>query len=179
MKFQCPHCKASYNLKTAGSYECISCHKSFYFQPKKDEVKITQKPQQTGPQTCPFCLSEVPSGAKKCAHCGEWISGNPPKSNMIYLLLSFLFGHFGIAEFYANRWKFGVTYLFFSAMSIYAKSIPALALIWMIQFVLSSILGVNQTKKKIEPEKHQWVPLVFLSIGVLFLICVFLKIFLD
>lgn len=30
----------------------------------------------TEPPTCPFCESEITTTAKKCRHCGEWVSRN-------------------------------------------------------------------------------------------------------
>jgi hypothetical protein len=26
-------------------------------------------------QRCPFCLADIPSEARKCRHCGEWVEG--------------------------------------------------------------------------------------------------------
>jgi hypothetical protein len=27
--------------------------------------------------SCPFCLGDVPEGARKCQHCGEWLTARP------------------------------------------------------------------------------------------------------
>ncbi|MEN6624633.1 MAG: zinc ribbon domain-containing protein [Candidatus Sumerlaeia bacterium] len=33
------------------------------------------------PRTCQFCGSEIPAGAVKCRHCGEWVDGRPSGQN--------------------------------------------------------------------------------------------------
>lgn len=116
MIYECPKCGVQYEIDQPGEYQCSQCNQVFIVEPEPEPqpMKIAQpvqsvQPVQTTEQKqhtiiCPFCKSELPADVKKCSHCGEWLSqADKPKSLAVYLLLSFFFGHFGVAEFYAGR----------------------------------------------------------------------------
>ncbi len=114
MIYECPKCGVQYEIDQPGEYQCSQCNQVFIVEPEPQPMKIAQPVQpvqsvQTTEQKqhtiiCPFCKSELPADVKKCSHCGEWLSqADKPKSLAVYLLLSFFFGHFGVAEFYAGR----------------------------------------------------------------------------
>ena len=116
MIYACPKCGVQYEIEQPGEYQCSQCNQVFIIEPEPEPqpMKIAQpvqsvQPVQTTEQKqhtiiCPFCKSELPADVKKCSHCGEWLSqADKPKSLAVYLLLSFFFGHFGVAEFYAGR----------------------------------------------------------------------------
>ena len=110
MIYACPKCGVQYEIDQPGEYQCSQCNQVFIVEPQPQPMKIAQpvQPVQTEQKQhtiiCPFCKSELPENVKKCSHCGEWLSqADKPKSLAIYLLLSFFFGHFGVAEFYAGR----------------------------------------------------------------------------
>lgn len=90
IKISCPHCGQGYycddefNGKTI---TCQKCSKEFKISNQKNiqnqepPKNIEQQPQPPAVQEqkfsikCPFCLSDVPFGAKRCRYCGTWISG--------------------------------------------------------------------------------------------------------
>lgn len=43
-------------------------------------------------QTCPYCCKEIPLGAKKCQHCGEWLIDKKElrKENNIFKIFSII-----------------------------------------------------------------------------------------
>ena len=116
MIYACPKCGVQYEIDQPGEYQCSQCNQVFIVEPEPEPqpMKIAQPVQPVQPAktteqkqhtiVCPFCKSELPADVKKCSHCGEWLSqADKPKSLAVYLLLSFFFGHFGVAEFYAGR----------------------------------------------------------------------------
>ena len=137
MKYACPHCNSEFNLTESGRYECPVCQNKFDFTfPDPSPVKVSQ-PEPIA-NRCPFCKLEIPAGAQKCGHCGEWISGKTPVNRTTYLLLSFLFGHFGVHEFYAGNTSTGTIYAFVSLVGLCIGAYhPA-------GFAIAGILGILQ-----------------------------------
>lgn len=143
MRQACPNCKTEYDLYESGKYECGVCHQKFIFvQPNQDRTEIKTLPEQNE-NICPFCKLEIPADAKKCGHCGEWISGKKPVDRSIYLTLSFLFGNFGVAEIYAGNIKVGIFYFIANFLGIIAmangkaEGIIGIIAFWVIQFTLA------------------------------------------
>lgn len=131
MKYICPKCTQEYDIQKYGKYKCIVCDSEFEIQepePVKNLSpepihKLESNPIQDQKNICPFCKLEIPAGAQKCGHCGEWISGKTPVNRTIYILLSFLFGHFGVHEFYAGNTFTGIIYLLITSVSLVAVGI--------------------------------------------------------
>lgn len=147
MKYNCPHCQQPYELEKDGKYKCLVCDTEFDFTvPAPATVTITQpEPQEPSePQRCPFCMLEIPAGARKCGHCGEWVNAddqNAQKVNRaVYILLSFLFGHFGIHKFYADHTFTGFIYLLITLTGFGVSLISESP----IGFVIVGFLGVLQ-----------------------------------
>jgi hypothetical protein len=175
MIYECPKCGVRYEIDQPGEYQCSQCNQVFIVEPEPEPqpMKIAQpvhpvQPVQTTEQKqhtiiCPFCKSELPADVKKCSHCGEWLSqADKPKSLAVYLLLSFFFGHFGVAEFYAGRKIYGCLILVYLAYALIApivvichkggglEGIPAALLattiewfsLWILQFIMALINGL-------------------------------------
>ena len=171
MKFQCPHCNTGFDLTESGRYECPICQNKFNFTlPEPSQVNALQL--ESTSDICPFCQMEIPAGASKCGHCGEWVSGKTPKSNTIYLLLSFLFGHFGIAEFYAERIFLGISYLVFTLLFLgisakHPQAIIGVGALCIIQFLIALFIGPGNSSINTNARKKKTNPFV-LWISILF-----------
>lgn len=135
----CPNCGVKYHLVERGKYQCLDCGKVFYCPENLTVI-------------CPYCHSEIPASAPKCRYCGEWIDKNAQnyEKRPTYLLLSFLFGNFGVGEFYAGRNFIGFVYLAFTF--VFAFCFPeACIAIWLISFIgaLLSDFGLPPEKTNI------------------------------
>lgn len=94
IKISCPHCGQGYDCDDEFNGEtitCQKCSKEFEISNQKniqnpelpkEQPKNTEQHTQTPAEQeqkfsikCPFCLSDVPFGAKRCRFCGTWISG--------------------------------------------------------------------------------------------------------
>lgn len=121
IKISCPHCGQGYDCDDEFNGEtitCQKCSKEFEILSKDKPIHTPEQPKNIEQQhqhpsahqeqetltKCPFCFAEIPSGAKKCSHCGEWIKGSKPINRAIYVLLAFFFGNWGLAEAYLGRY---------------------------------------------------------------------------
>ena len=108
MKIACPHCGQHYELDDtfpSQSVTCVNCNKNFTVPPNRKNsasVAILLTPQQpvetdgkqaaspnAKTQKCPYCSGEIPSGVKKCCHCGEWI-GKKSNRKIVHIWLTLL-----------------------------------------------------------------------------------------
>ena len=108
MKIACPHCGQHYELDDtfpSQSVTCMNCNKNFTVPPNRKNspsVAILLTPQQpvetdgkqaaspnAKTQKCPYCSGEIPSGVKKCCHCGEWI-GKKSNRKIVHIWLTLL-----------------------------------------------------------------------------------------
>lgn len=149
MKFKCPHCNTEYDLIASGKYECAVCHNTFEFELKQTPEPVPE-PQKN---ICPFCKLEIPAEAQKCGHCGEWISGKAPANGSTYLILSFLFGNWGVAEFYVNNWLLGFAYFIINCILVAISfeepgALVGIAIFWIFQFILSLFLAPSSGPEK-------------------------------
>lgn len=148
MNYKCPNCQTEYDLVESGNYECVNCHAVFTFQNHGKK-----SPEPIAKSTCPFCKLEIPEGAKKCGHCGEWISGTAPVKRNTYLLLSFLFGNWGVAEIYIGNTMVAIVYfilnlIFVACSTQEPAAIFAVGALWLFQFIVALYLAPSA-----EPEK--------------------------
>lgn len=112
MKISCPHCGQYYEIDEASigmEATCEKCGKNFLISVSVTPVQPVEnvpnppEPLAVAAQRCPFCGGELFPGAKKCRHCGEWLNAaDKPKSPVIYVLLAFFFGTFGVHNFYSG-----------------------------------------------------------------------------
>lgn len=163
MIYACPKCGVQYEIDQPGEYQCSQCNQEFIIdpEPQPQPMKIAQPVQTVQPAKtteqkqhtiiCPFCKSELPADVKKCSHCGEWLSqADKPKSNAVYLLLSFFFGTFGVAEFYAGRTVYGfcIPLVAFGGCLVVgiitrgALTLGWIGLITVLQFIVALSMGV-------------------------------------
>ncbi len=61
--------------------------------------------------TCPYCRGDVHPAARKCQHCGEWLSVPPKRpqerpacSRGVYIVIGLFLGGLGIHNFIAGRY---------------------------------------------------------------------------
>lgn len=179
MIYTCPECGTQYNVTEPGKYECTCGYRfSFELEPaqpvKQAEMAVEYVPEfmrQAHPGTsagivCPYCKSKLPAGAVKCANCGEWLSKeSKPKSLAVYLILSFLFGHLGIAEFYAGRVAYGFLLLCSTITGVillgFAGFVGAFVIgaVGILQFLNALFIGVPSTQEEqsrhVEREKNR------------------------
>jgi hypothetical protein len=114
IKISCPHCGQGYDCDDEFNGEtitCQKCSKKFEISNKKpvhtpeskeQQKNIEHQPQQAIQEQnfstkCPFCLSEIPFGAKRCRHCGTWISGMALTDRIFSIIIKILFASFIIA----------------------------------------------------------------------------------
>lgn len=111
---------------------CSECHRNRdfvlekYGQPEPDaDAEGRTEPSdeaESGPETCPYCGSEVDSRYPKCKQCGEWIrkpdrsstrrtagSDQPEKSDTMAGCLGLLLGPVGL--WYKGHWPAGFAWL--------------------------------------------------------------------
>lgn len=136
MKLSCPFCGQHIEIEEAGRYQCPACNKVFEVE---EETPATQATTQVNTQAtvCPYCTAPVSTAARKCPHCGEWIK-EKPKNRAVYLILAFLFGNFGIAEFYAGKVFMGSVILLININLIIWMDLPTATVITWIFAVLYS-----------------------------------------
>ena len=108
IKISCPNCGQGYDCDDEFNGETITCQKcSKEFEisnqkniqnpePKEQQKNIEQQPQQAVKEQnfstkCPFCLSEIPFGAKRCRHCGTWISGMALTKRIFSIIVKIIF----------------------------------------------------------------------------------------
>lgn len=123
---KCPQCGGE-KVITAGPDEfmCLYCGTKFV------STGHTPPPPVVSVTCCPYCGGEIPIGAQKCRHCGEWLvhpmqpaapaqpvyvqNGQQQittsKSKVTAALLAFFFGGFGVHEFYLGKNGAGVAFL--------------------------------------------------------------------
>lgn len=114
IKISCPHCGQGYDCDDEFNGETITCQKcSKKFEisnqkpvhtpeSKEQQKNIEHQPQQAIQEQnfstkCPFCLSEIPFGAKRCRHCGTWISGMALTDRIFSIIIKILFALFIIS----------------------------------------------------------------------------------
>ena len=114
IKISCPHCGQGYDCDDEFNGETIACQKcSKKFEisnqkpvhtpeSKEQQKNIEHQPQQAIQEQnfstkCPFCLSEIPFGAKRCRHCGTWISGMALTDRIFSIIIKILFALFIIS----------------------------------------------------------------------------------
>lgn len=114
IKISCPHCGQGYDCDDEFNGETITCQKcSKKFEisnqkpvhtpeSKEQQKNIEHQPQQGIQEQnfstkCPFCLSEIPFGAKRCRHCGTWISGMALTDRIFSIIIKILFALFIIS----------------------------------------------------------------------------------
>lgn len=114
IKISCPHCGQGYDCDDEFNGETITCQKcSKKFdisnqkpvhtpESKEQKKNIEQQPQQAIQEQnfstkCPFCLSEIPFGAKRCRFCGTWISGTALTDRIFSIIIKILFALFIIS----------------------------------------------------------------------------------
>ena len=114
IKISCPHCGQGYDCDDEFNGETITCQKCskefdisnqkpVHTQESKEQQKnIEQHPQQAIQEQnfstkCPFCLSEIPFGAKRCRFCGTWISGTALTDRIFSIIIKILFALFIIS----------------------------------------------------------------------------------
>ena len=108
IKISCPYCGQGYDCDDEFNGETITCQKCskefdisnqkpVHTQESKEQQKnIEQHPQQAVKEQnfstkCPFCLSEIPFGAKRCRHCGTWISGMALTKRIFSIIVKIIF----------------------------------------------------------------------------------------
>lgn len=108
IKISCPNCGQGYDCDDEFNGETITCQKCskefeisnqkpVHTQESKEQQKnIEQHPQQAVKEQnfstkCPFCLSEIPFGAKRCRHCGTWISGMALTKRIFSIIVKIIF----------------------------------------------------------------------------------------
>lgn len=114
IKISCPHCGQGYDCDDEFNGETITCQKcSKKFdisnqkpvhtpESKEQKKNIEQQPQQAIQEQnfstkCPFCLSEIPFGSKRCRFCGTWISGTALTDRIFSIIIKILFALFIIS----------------------------------------------------------------------------------
>ena len=134
MKTKCPHCGEEYEVEADAlgqTAECATCGGEFQVRdaeakpagsPRKPSAKIVRAPakkKRTPVATrCPFCQTQLPPGAVKCASCGEWLPGSKPKDPIPYIILLLLFGQFGLHNFYAKQPAQGIVKIVIVLMTL-------------------------------------------------------------
>ena len=134
MKTKCPHCGEEYEVEADAlgqTAECATCGGEFQVRdaeakpagsPRKPSAKIVRAPakkKRTPVATrCPFCQTQLPPGAVKCASCGEWLPGSKPKDPIPYIILLLLFGQFGLHNFYAKQPVQGIAKITISLIAL-------------------------------------------------------------
>ncbi len=107
MIYSCEKCGQRYQIDEPGRYQC-SCGFKFDII---DSAKEPQAVKKNTSKICMFCQGEIPVNATKCMHCGEWVSGNAPKSKAIYFLLA-IFTPMGIHEIYWGNYGIAISIMF-------------------------------------------------------------------
>lgn len=42
-------------------------------------------------EKCPYCSGDIPAGAKKCKHCGEWLKENKRGISIVWKIILAVF----------------------------------------------------------------------------------------
>jgi TM2 domain-containing membrane protein YozV len=166
MIYNCPHCQQKFDIPESGRYCCSSCNQEFEVTiPKTPDLVKVSVPEPIEPEqqenVCPFCKLSIPAGARKCGHCGEWVNAadkNVQKVNRnVYLLLSFLFGHFGVHQFYAGNATIGIGFFLFTILGIcfgiaaqHVAGFAIVAIFGLLQFVIALFdkVGIDTEQPK-------------------------------
>lgn len=80
-----------------------------------------------GTRTCPFCKQQIPSGAIKCQHCGEFLAA-PKKSDFLAGCLGLLLGPVGL--WYKGHWAAGFAWLVMGIIAGFATGFIAAPIFW-------------------------------------------------
>ena len=146
---KCPGCGGDKTILTGvNHYVCQDCGASFEYT---SNINTPLPPPPPTVTTCRFCGGEIPIGAQKCRHCGEWQTSstmqsqfyqqNPTTqqpfsstSKVAAAILAIIFGEFGIHEFYLGKPVAGIIFLLLWIFFFWTVFIPIiLAIIGFIQ----------------------------------------------
>lgn len=80
MKAKCPNCRSVFNVSDEAKgrkTQCPKCHAVFMIQPLQESSSQQLHDGVDTTMDCPFCGEKILQKAKKCKHCGEFLSGRP------------------------------------------------------------------------------------------------------
>lgn len=165
MKISCPACGQHYECPDEWEGKEIKCQRC------GSNFSIVKPEQVTKIQKCPYCLAEIPSSAKKCSHCGEWLVPHTErtKDRMTYLILAFFFGNWGLAEAYLGRiftFVGAVIVNIFCLCRIENGGLLGIVLLWLGFF--AKAVGTNISTRKL----YKSARIIFTIILLLFLLLV-------
>lgn len=160
MKLSCPFCGQHIEIEEAGRYQCPACNKVFEVE---EETPTTQA------TACPYCTAPVSTAARKCPHCGEWIK-EKPKNRAVYLILAFLFGNLGIAEFYAGRIFNGCVILILNTLCLFSGEAYTLLIPYFISLIIALLSNVGIEDKREYKKRIKRLLLIVLAVTFLLIL---------
>lgn len=142
---KCPQCGGDKNFQSGtNQYTCQYCGATFVNA--SEVVESAAAPTLT---RCRFCGGEIPFGASKCRHCGEWqnvpvqpapvqpVMPQPAyqpvtstKNKIVAAVLALFLGGLGIHEFYLGRSGAGIAILLINLFTCWL--IFPIFIIWLI-----------------------------------------------
>lgn len=141
LNFQCPHCSKSYNINTDNTTSTIRC-------PDCGQLSDISRPNPPATRRCPFCSENILSDAKKCRYCGEFLDvelqvqaekaeldkmrNASQKSRGVYIILGIFFGLLGIHNFYAGRYRQGITQILVTLLIGWLILPEIIVVVWII-----------------------------------------------
>ncbi|MCQ2789440.1 MAG: superinfection immunity protein [bacterium] len=97
---ECPFCKKEIPIKAKKCKYCgnwlneeIQPNATNDNSNNNNEILTNNKESS---KTCPYCCQQIPTNAKKCQFCGEWVEKKPTKEPFGMCIVDVLNGIFGI-----------------------------------------------------------------------------------